>query len=77
MTDIVGKDIKFIRLNDKDLIGRCMEVGFFEGNNVATAAQLLAGHENGVVLDIGANMGSFTVPLAFYNKQFKIGRAHV
>ena len=70
MADIVGKDIKFIRLNDKDLIGRCMEVGFFEGNNVATAAQLLAGHENGVVLDIGANMGSFTVPLAFYNKQF-------
>ena len=70
MADIVGKDIKFIRLNDKDLIGRCMEVGFFEGHNVAKAAELLAGRENGVVLDIGANMGSFTVPLAFYNKQF-------
>ena len=70
MTDIVGGDIKFIRLNDKDLIGRCMESGFFEGHNVAKAAELLRGQDDGTILDIGANMGSFTIPLAFYNPQF-------
>jgi FkbM family methyltransferase len=47
-----------------------MEVGFFEGHNVAKAAELLNGHSEGVVLDIGANMGSFTIPLAYYNPQF-------
>jgi len=70
MADIVGQDIKFIRLNEHDLIGRAMQVGFFEGYVLTKAVELLKGKEPGIVLDIGANMGSFTIPLAFYNPEF-------
>ena len=62
MSDIVGKDLKYIRLNDKDLIGKCMETGHFEGYVVMKAVELLKDVPNGVILDIGANMGTFTVP---------------
>lgn len=72
MSDIVGKDLKYIRLNDKDLIGRCMEHGHFEGYVVMKAVELLKDIPNGVILDIGANMGTFTLPLAYYNKQYNI-----
>lgn len=70
MPDIVGEEIKFIRLNEHDLIGRIMQKGFFEGHVLATACKLLDGKPTGVILDIGANMGSFTVPLAFHNPQY-------
>lgn len=70
MSNIVGNEIKFIRLNDKDLISRCMEVGFFEGYVLSKAVELLKGHPNGRVIDIGANLGSFTIPLAYYNPQY-------
>ena len=70
MTDIVGQDLKYIRLNDKDLIGRCMEHGHFEGYVVMKAVELLKDVPNGVILDIGANMGTFTLPLAYYNPQY-------
>jgi FkbM family methyltransferase len=70
MPDIVGNDLKFIRLNDKDLIGKCMSVGYFEGNNITKASELLYGNTDGVVLDIGANMGSFTIPLAYHLPHF-------
>ena len=72
MSDIVGQDLKYIRLNDKDLIGRCMETGHFEGYIVMKAVELLKDIPNGVILDIGANMGTFTVPLAYYNKQYNV-----
>lgn len=72
MSDIVGKDLKYIRLNDKDLIGKCMENGHFEGYVVMKAVELLKDVPNGVVLDIGANMGTFTVPLAHYNPQYNV-----
>lgn len=67
MSNIVGNELKFIRLNDNDLIGRCMDKGFFEGHIIEVAAKLLQNKPAGVILDIGANMGSFTVPLAYYN----------
>ena len=72
MSDIVGKDLKYIRLNDKDLIGRCMEHGHFEGYVVMKAVELLNNQQasRGTILDIGANMGTFTLPLAHYNPQF-------
>ena len=70
MSDIVGKDLKYIRLNDKDLIGRCMENGHFEGYVVMKAVELLQNVPMGSILDIGANMGTFTLPLAYYNPQY-------
>ena len=70
MADIVGQEIKFIRLNEHDLIGRCMQVGFFEGHVISKAVELMKNAEPGIVLDIGANMGSFSIPLAYYNPNF-------
>ena len=70
MPDIVGKDLKYIRLNDKDLIGRCMENGHFEGYVVMKAVELLQNVPMGSILDIGANMGTFTLPLAYYNPKY-------
>jgi len=67
---IVGDEVKFIKISDTDLINNIMEQGFFEANVLQTAANVLRGKTEGVVLDIGANMGSFTIPLAYYNPQY-------
>jgi len=67
---IVGDEIKFIKLSESDLINNVMEQGFFEGHVLETAANVMRGLTSGTILDIGANMGSFTVPLAYYNPQF-------
>ncbi len=70
MPDIVGSEIKFIRLNEHDLIGQYLNVGSFEGHVLDAASGLLTNKAPGIVLDIGANMGSFTIPLAYHNPAF-------
>ena len=67
---IVGNDIKFIKISETDLINNIMEQGFFEANVLQTAVNVLQGIQRGTVLDIGANMGSFTIPLAHFNPQY-------
>lgn len=67
---IVGNEVKFLKISDTDLINNVMEQGFFEGHVLETAASVLKNGDRGVILDIGANMGSFTVPLAYYNPQY-------
>ncbi len=67
---IVGDEIKFIKISDADLINNIMEKGFFEPAVLQTAVNVLKGKTSGVILDIGANMGSFTIPLAYYNPQY-------
>lgn len=67
---IVGNEVKFLKISDADLINNVMEHGFFEANVLQTAVNILKGIPDGTVLDIGANMGSFTIPLAFYNPQY-------
>ena len=67
---IVGDEVKFIKISDTDLINNIMEQGFFEANVLQTAVNVLQGIQRGTVLDIGANMGSFTIPLAYYNPQY-------
>lgn len=68
---IVGDEVKFLKLSDTDLINNIMEQGFFEAHVLKSAVELLKNIPNGVILDIGANMGSFTMPLAYYNPQFQ------
>jgi len=67
---IVGDEVKFIKISDSDLINNIMVQGFFVDNVLQTSAIVLRGKTEGVVLDIGANMGSFTIPLAYYNPQY-------
>ena len=67
---IVGNEVKFLKISDTDLINNIMENGFFEANVLQSAVNILKGIPDGTVLDIGANMGSFTIPLAYYNPQY-------
>ena len=67
---IVGDEIKFIKINDNDLINNIMEKGFFEPTVLQAAVSVLKESKSGIVLDVGANMGSFTIPLAYYNPQY-------
>jgi FkbM family methyltransferase len=51
-----------------DMISRILaQTGEYEWQVVALCAALASGHEDGYIVDIGANMGTVTVPLA---KQF-------
>lgn len=51
-----------------DMISRILaQTGEYEWQVVALCAALAAGHDKGYIVDIGANMGTVTVPLA---KQF-------
>lgn len=67
---IVGNEVKFLKISDADLINNAMEHGFFESHVLKTAVSALNGIQEGTILDIGANMGSFTIPLAYYNPQY-------
>lgn len=61
---------QYLVLKGNDLISNAIRNGGYEIEVFALAQKLLERHEDGVVLDIGANLGSFTVPLAKRNPQF-------
>lgn len=56
---------RYIGLPQRDLIASHLaQVGAFEGELLNKAAELLANKTLGAVLDVGANLGSFSLPLA-------------
>lgn len=61
---------QYLVLKGNDLISHAIRNGGYEIEVFALAHKLLERHEDGVVLDIGANLGSFTVPLAARNPRF-------
>jgi FkbM family methyltransferase len=62
---IIGNDVKFIKLSDNDLISNVIErCGIFDAHVLKNGVELLKNVHTGTVLDIGANMGSFTIPMA-------------
>lgn len=62
---IVGNDIKFLKLSDRDLISNALEQhGTFDNHVLGHAVDILKDVDTGAVLDIGANVGSFTIPMA-------------
>jgi FkbM family methyltransferase len=70
---VVGGVIKFIKLSDRDLISNAVERnGGFDTPVVDAANRLLNGTREGVVLDIGANIGTFSLPVARQNPQHKV-----
>lgn len=58
---------QYLVLKGNDLISNAIRNGGYEIEVFALAQKLLERHDSGVVLDIGANLGSFTVPLAKRN----------
>jgi FkbM family methyltransferase len=58
---------QYLVFKGNDLISNALKQGGYEIEVFAIAQQILQKHKDGVVLDIGANLGSFTLPLAKAN----------
>lgn len=57
-------DLNYALFKHNDIVSNHVRRGGYESELQTEAAKLLAGCTNGIVLDIGANLGSYTVPLA-------------
>lgn len=58
---------QYLVFKGKDLISNALKQGGYEVEVFAIAQKILQKHKDGIVLDIGANLGSFTLPLAKAN----------
>jgi FkbM family methyltransferase len=58
---------QYLVFKGNDLISNALRNGGYEIEVFAIAQKILEKHKDGEVLDIGANMGSFTLPLAKAN----------
>jgi len=58
---------QYLVFKGRDLISNALKQGGYEIEVFGIAQKILQKHEDGVVLDIGANLGSFTLPLAKSN----------
>lgn len=58
---------QYLVFKGNDLISNALRNGGYEIEVFAIAQKILEKHKDGVVLDIGANMGSFSLPLAKAN----------
>lgn len=57
-------DINYALFKHNDIVSNHVRRGGYEQELQAESAKLLAGCTDGIVLDIGANLGSYTVPVA-------------
>lgn len=58
---------QYLVFKSNDLISNAIQQGGYEVDVFAISQRLLEKHKDGIVLDIGANLGSFTIPLAKAN----------
>jgi FkbM family methyltransferase len=58
---------QYLVFKGKDLISNAVRQGGYETEVFALSHKILEKHQDGVVLDVGANMGTFTIPLAKRN----------
>jgi len=57
-------DLNYALFKHSDIVSNHVRAGGYETELQIESAKLLAGCTSGVVLDIGANLGSYTVPVA-------------
>jgi FkbM family methyltransferase len=57
-------DLNYALFKHDDIVSNHVRAGGYETELQVESAKLLAGHSFGIVLDIGANLGSYTVPVA-------------
>jgi FkbM family methyltransferase len=58
---------QYLVFKGKDLISNAVKQSGYEVEVFAVAHKLLEKHKDGIVLDIGANLGTFSIPLARAN----------
>ncbi len=61
-------DTQFLLLKNNDLISNAIRRGGYEIEVIRLANKVLEKHKDGLVLDIGANLGSFCLPVAKTNQ---------
>jgi FkbM family methyltransferase len=61
---------QYLVFKGNDLISNALKDRGYEVEVFALSHKILEKHQDGVVLDIGANMGTFTIPLAKANPRF-------
>lgn len=64
-------DAQFLIFNGNDLISNALRNGGYELDLHAMSERILSKHKDGVVLDIGANLGSYCIPLAKKHSHIK------
>lgn len=57
-------DLNYALFKHSDIVSNHVRAGGYEKELQDESSKLLAGHTTGIVLDIGANLGSYVVPLA-------------
>ena len=57
-------DLNYALFKHNDIVSNNVRAGGYETELQVESAKLLAGCSSGIVLDIGANLGSYTVPVA-------------
>ena len=65
-------NLKYAVIGRNDLISNAVIRGGFDNNVIYTSNQFLKHIKDGIVLDIGANMGSYAVPVAAANPNLQI-----
>ena len=61
---VMADGIQYILFKKDDIVSNNIRAGGYEPEIIELALRLLMPHPNGIVLDIGANIGSFVLPLA-------------
>ena len=57
-------DLNYALFKHSDIVSNHVRAGGYEKELQDLSTKLLAGHTDGLVLDIGANLGSYVIPLA-------------
>ena len=67
-------DLNYALFKHNDIVSNAVRSGGYEKELQELSSKLLEGHTEGIVLDIGANLGSYVVPLARHHKhlQFEV-----
>lgn len=63
---------QYLVFKGNDLISNCIKQDGYEVEVFAIAHKLLEKHKAGIVLDIGANMGTFSIPIARANPRLTV-----
>jgi FkbM family methyltransferase len=67
-------DLNYALFKHNDIVSNAVRSGGYEKELQELSSKLLEGHTEGIVLDIGANLGSYVVPLARHHAhlQFEV-----